>query len=95
MNEQPPRLRPTVGRVVVYRLSEQDALLVNERRAAGEGRGNTAREGDECPLHVVVAWDAPGDPVNGQVLLDGDDRLWATSRCRGDGPGFWQWPTRT
>jgi hypothetical protein len=50
-------------------------------------------EGTVCPMIVTRAW-ADG-VVNGQVLLDGSDSLWATSVDRGNGPGQWQWPTRS
>ncbi|GAA4560510.1 hypothetical protein [Planotetraspora kaengkrachanensis] len=31
---------------------------------------------------------------NLQVLLDGNDAYWATSRTEGDEPGRWSWPPR-
>jgi hypothetical protein len=30
--------------------------------------------------------------VNLQVVLDGNDHYWATSRIQGDEPGQWRWP---
>jgi hypothetical protein len=35
-----------------------------------------------------------GPAANLQVHLDGTDTYWATSRCEGEGPGFWAWPPR-
>lgn len=60
--------------------------------------GNYANRGDVLPLHVVRVWPdecGPGKTgVNGQVLLDGNDVLWVTSVCEGDGEGQWMWPPR-
>ncbi len=92
----------TVGRIVQYRLSAADAEQINRRRpdgprgADGDGSivhaGNHAAEGQVCAAVIVRVFDAPC--ANLQVLLDGNDSYWATSRSEGDGPGFWAWPTR-
>ncbi|MFE3452367.1 hypothetical protein ACFXJ8_25935 [Nonomuraea sp. NPDC059194] len=110
---------PTVGRIVHYSLSEQDAQAINRRRAdfdafqrshahphepgqpGATGHqahvGNTARAGDVYPA-VVVRVFAGGTEVNGvcnlQVLLDGNDTYWATSRTWGEGECRWSWPPR-
>jgi len=96
------------GRIVRYRLTAEQADQTNARRqdalrnidAMRSARpgfqvhvGNTCSEGDVCPLIVVRVW--PGDSVNGQAFLDGNDALWVTSVKQGDGPGFWHWPPRT
>lgn len=113
---------PTVGRIVHYRLSEQDAAQINRRRTNGKSIadrmqllvhttgdeklvgwpvgaqahiGNEAREGDTLPMMIVKTWgDTPTSAVNGQVFLDGNDVLWATSVCVGEGPRTFSWPTR-
>lgn len=56
--------------------------------------GNHAAEGDICPAVVVRTWGSTPatSSANLQVLLDGNDSYWATSRCEGDGPGRWVWP---
>ena len=98
---------PTLGRIVLYALTEGDALAVNRRRedfrrraeagGANTGHvghsGNRVREGDEFPAMVVAVWGSDGS-VNLQVHLDGNDTLWATSRTEGGGPGCWHWPVR-
>ena len=56
--------------------------------------GNAAEEGQVYPAFVVRDWDEAGGTVNLQVLLDGNDTYWATSRLPGDGPGTWRWPGR-
>jgi hypothetical protein len=97
---------PTVGRIVHYTLSAGDAGAINGRRFCvprlGEPdlntglvdrTGNQAAEGDVCAAVIVRAF-APATTVNLQVLLDGDDSYWATSRTEGEGPGFWSWPPR-
>jgi hypothetical protein len=54
--------------------------------------GNHAAAGDVCPAMVVRTFGGPA--ANLQVHLDGTDTYWATSRCEGEGPGFWAWPPR-
>lgn len=57
--------------------------------------GNQAEAGQVYPMVVVRTWgDAPGSSVNGQVMLDGNDVFWATSRTEGTQPGTWAWPAR-
>jgi hypothetical protein len=90
---------PSVGRIVHYRLTAQDAEQVNRRRADTRRHledhralatgvqvhvGNDAREGEVVALVITRAID-PRDQgtVNGKVLLDGNDDLWVTSRQGG------------
>lgn len=54
--------------------------------------GNQATAGDVSPAVVVRTFG--GAEANLQVLLDGTDTYWATSRTEGDQPGFWAWPPR-
>ena len=55
--------------------------------------GNDAKEGDTFPMLIVKTWgDTETSCVNGQVFLDGNDVLWATSVSVGDGPHAWSWP---
>lgn len=53
--------------------------------------GNGAAEGDVYPAVIVRDWNEHSGTVNLQVLLDGNDTYWATSRLPGDGPGTWCW----
>lgn len=94
---------PSVGRIVHYRLTAQDADQINRRRPIGpqDGHGkvvhvgNPVSEGDVFPLIVTRVWGASeGSAVNGQVLLDGNDSLWVTSAVEGDGPRQWFAPPR-
>jgi len=99
----------TVGRIVLYKLSDHDELAINKRRddyraflrnrrAGSEDTGyvahvgNQVRAGDEYPAVVVRAW--PGQGANLQVLLDGNDTYWATSRIEGLAPNTWYWSER-
>ncbi|GAA1977318.1 hypothetical protein [Kitasatospora viridis] len=92
-------VQPTIGRVVHYQLTQQDANTINRRRAARATReritldelGNRAEAGQTLPAAVVRT-----SPVgcNLQVLLDGSDTHWATSRREGNTPGTWSWPPR-
>jgi hypothetical protein len=84
--------RPTIGRIVLYRLTDADADLIRQTRLpAGVPMGNPVAAGEQFPAVVVAAY---GPYVNLQVLLDGVDSYWATSRAEGDGPGTWCWPPR-
>ena len=116
---------PTIGRIVHYRLSADDATQINRRRTNGgdiaarmktsvesatESHnpriygwpagahahiGNEAREGDTFPMLITKVWgDNPTSAVNGQAFLDGNDVLWVTSACVGEGPRTFSWPTR-
>lgn len=93
---------PTVGRIVLYCLTEDDAAAVNRRREHRGGpvlgiahTGNVAHEGDVLPMLIVAVWGAhPGAAVNGQVFLDGNDTLWVRSVVVGNEPGRFNWPNR-
>jgi hypothetical protein len=94
---------PTPGQIVAYTLTALDADQINKRRkdAVDSGIcqqntgavvhfGNGVSEGDEYPMVIVRCWgETAAAAVNGQVLLDGVDVLWVTSRSQGDGPGQW------
>jgi len=98
---------PTIGRIVHYKLTEQDAVRINKRRRDWEQNvlmngtpedgyqahfGNNAEAGQVYPADIVRVW--PDNPVNLQVKLDGNDVYWATSRIEGAEEGQWSWPSR-
>lgn len=101
---------PTPGRIVLYTLSAQDAEATNKRRADAVAHmeehrensngvqihvGNDVREGDIFPMIITRVWNPDhGSAVNGQVLLDGNDLLWASSVNEGAGPRTFAWPVR-
>jgi len=100
-------LKPSIGRIVHYRITEPEAEAINRRRRDfHESRsatdrtgfighvGNWAAEGDLFPAMVVRVWDEAQVTVNLQVFLDGNDTLWATSRAEGTEAGTWAWPER-
>ncbi|MFJ2162352.1 hypothetical protein [Streptomyces sp. NPDC087856] len=88
-------MKPSIGRIVHYTLSQQDADEINRRRAYTPQSGNTAIEGDVYPAMIVrIFGETPESAVNLQVFLDGNDSHWATSRTVGDGPFHWAWPER-
>lgn len=95
--------KPSVGRILLYTLTESDAETINRRRVAEPHKpewpkgaqahvGNSVSAGEEVPLTVVKPW--TDTCVNGQALLDGNDSLWVTSATEGTGPGKWRWPPR-
>jgi len=99
---------PTIGQIVHYKLTAEDAEAINRRRRhADESRvvhqhtgtvvhmGNPAESGDVYPLIItkVSATNANEDlAINGQVFLDGDDTLWVTSALQGSDNGQWVEP---
>lgn len=104
-------MNPTIGRIVHYTLTEQDAQQINKRRADSQAHihehrensngvqihfGNSVQAGDVYPLVITRVW-GPGETAafNGQVLLDGNDCLWVTSTSIGEGPRKCAWPTRS
>lgn len=99
--------KPSVGRMVHYRLSQQEADEINtlrkqawtdvrsktsNRNTKPARQGNDVVEGTVCAAIVTAVWS--DNCVNLQVILDGNDSLWATSRSAGDQPGCWSWPER-
>ena len=116
---------PTIGRIVQYRLSEDDAKAINRRRTDGASIaarmkqevqlrggeqptiygwpagaqahiGNNVAEGDTFPMLITRVWGTNAtSAVNGQAFLDGNDVLWVTSACVGEGPRTFSWPTRS
>lgn len=94
-------MTPTIGRVVLYKLSEADVIAIdrdvpqNVQRTDGSTRcrRNGVGPGQVFPAQVVSAWG--NSSANLAVALDGDCTYWATSRSEGDGPGRWSWPKRT
>lgn len=80
----------TVGRLVLYKLSAEDAENINRwPKTAQRHFGNTVQEGDLLPTLVVKVWE--GNGINGQVFLDGNDSLWITSKSQGGKTGQWNW----
>lgn len=112
MSEPTPTPIPTIGRIVHYRLSSDDADAINRRRTDGASIaqrmkaepaqwpagaqahiGTGVHAGDTFPMLITRVWgDNPSSAVNGQCYLDGNDVLWVTSACVGDGPRTFSWP---
>lgn len=87
---------PTLGRLVHYCLTVDDARDINHSIKRGEMRGNEAKEGDYLPMIIVAVWgSSPTSAVNGQLLLDGNATRWITSVSVGEVPRTYKWPTRT
>lgn len=97
-------MNATPGRIVHYRLNQDDVDQIMRQRTTGADiaarihgaqaySGNSVAPGDYYPAIVVRTW--PGaTAVNLQVMLDGCDNYWATSRTEGDQDGQWCWPPR-
>lgn len=83
-------MQPTPGRILHYKLTIDDAERINARIRTAAMSGNYVEGSEVVPLIVTRAW--PGQMVNGQALLDGDDSIWLTSVPEGTGMGTWSWP---
>ena len=100
----------TIGRIVHYKLTQDDAKFMNKRREDAQKNiekvrdesigyqlhvGNAVSEGDTVPMIVVsVVNDNESNTVNGQAFLDGNDTLWITSAPKGEDNGQWNYPPR-
>ena len=85
-------MKPTVGRIVHYALSEYDIAAINRgTQRQFNNIGNAVEVGQICPAMIVRVFDPEGGSgtANLQVFLDGSDSYWATSRKNGDEPGTW------
>jgi len=84
--------RRTSGASIAERIKEEKWPL-----GAQAHIGNTVQVGDICPAVAIRVWgDGENPPVNFQVLLDGNDTYWATSRHEDESKsaGTWHWPAR-
>lgn len=102
-------MKPTIGRIVHYVLSPQDAIEIDHRRTNAlsirerikENQwpiGAQAHIGNKAQAGTVVPLIITAvwsdDCINGQAFLDGNDTLWKTSILKGEqNQGFWNWPT--
>lgn len=77
-------MKPTVGRIVDYHVSENDSA---------ELKSNSAKK---LPAIVSAAWG--GETVNLRILADGPHVGWKTSVMMCDAadpqPGYWSWPVK-
>lgn len=90
-------MTPSPGRIVLYRLSDQDVAQARmDRQTSGSTkRGNPLSAGDIFPMMITKVWGPTEESaVQGQVFLDGNDALWVTSRVQGDEIGQWYGPPR-
>ena len=70
---------PTIGRIVLYKLTPGDAAQA-AYRIANSYHGNAPRHGDVYPAMIVRVWGNTAQSlVQLQVFIDGDFTLWATS----------------
>ena len=86
-----PSQAPSLGRIVHYALTEEQAAQVSASRKLRPRRGNEVLPGQVYPMIITQVWP---DSINGQVFLDGSDSLWVTSAHEGKTPGTWCWPPK-
>ena len=89
-------MKPSIGRIVHYKLSVYDLAEIVRRRhelsRAGGAHLEMAADQVLPMLIVKVHGDHPNSAVNGHVFLDGDDTLFVSSRLLGEAAGTWSWP---
>lgn len=102
-------MKPTVGRIVIVKVSEQMVLEINRRRTTGSSIASRIKE-DKWPIgaqaHIgnspeigqefpmIITKVWSDTCVNGQIFLDSNDVYWGTSVSQGDHNGMWNWPAR-
>ena len=109
VNETPKIPEATVGRIVHYKLSKDNAEEINRRRTTTNSIRDRIAESDwpiGAQAHIgnpvtegqivpaMVVAVWGGNTINLQCFLDGCDCYWALSRQPGDLPGQWSWPPR-
>jgi hypothetical protein len=101
----------SIGRMVSYRLSQKNADDINKRRIDAITHmqdhrdnsngvivhyGNRVAAGQPFPMIITAVHSVSAGLVNGHVILDGNDSLWAISVFEDvtglEGPGSWSWP---
>ena len=98
---------PTIGRIVLYCLSEKDVDAINRRRTNSASISYRLGAGDwpeGAQAHIgnvartgqefpmmIVRVDPTATAVHGQVFLDGNDVLWIHAE-HGLENGTWRWP---
>ncbi|WP_214317029.1 hypothetical protein [Nonomuraea sediminis] len=91
--------KPTIGRIVHYRLSGHDVSMIDLHNMQSYGGQGIVRSpvklGEVYPAIVVRTFEGAEKTVNLQVLLDGNTTYWATSRSEGPDHGQWSWPPRS
>lgn len=92
-------MKPTVGRIVHYRMSAEDIETVRVQLQNNPltllNQFNAPRTGQPYAAVVTSVTDHPAHPdVNLNVFLDGPFGYFAASRVEGDGDGTWCWPPR-
>ncbi len=101
--------RPSIGRIVHYRLTTDNVNAINRRREDAKNNlekmrtekpGFQAHVGSEVEVDDLVSmtitqvWGKYINLVSGQATLDGNDSLWITDTTKGKEPGQWEWPER-
>lgn len=95
-------MRPSMGRIVLYRLTEGDVERARDRdRSDGRIALNGLGAGDLVPAMVLRVFDdypmpdgGTGIAVNLRLFIDGNHDGWATSVHEGTALGHWSWPPR-
>jgi hypothetical protein len=90
-------MKPDIGQVVLYSLTEQQAEQISRRRqeTASQGFAPGVLPGDAVPMLVAAIASGYADglcAVAGRLLLDDDDEenWWVTSVTEGVAPGAWR-----
>jgi len=84
----------TVGQIVDYRLSNEDALYLAQYAVDNPDehrRGNTPFAGQTLPMIVTAV---NGNLINGQVFLDARATYWVANVSEGGAVRTWSWPKR-
>lgn len=88
-------MKPTIGRIVHYRLSDKDVGLLRMWCTQSGAECAPVSEGQLVAMIITaVSLTAEQHFVNGQCFLDGELRYWVKGADFGEMPGTWSWPPR-
>jgi hypothetical protein len=89
-------MKPDIGQVVLYSLTEEQAEQISRRRQQGgpPGLAPGVLPGDAVPMLVAAIASGYDDglcAIAGRLLLDDEDEnWWVTSVTEGVAPGAWR-----
>ena len=75
-------MKPTIGRIVIYKTTEA------EQQTMEDSTNQNVQK--ELPAIIVAVWSE--STVNLKVILDGAGELWKTSATKGESEGNWDFP---
>lgn len=83
---------PELGRIVLYTLTEDDAVRIRNKRDGALVKGSGVRAGQQVAGIIVNPGQPPSTESNLHIFLDANHSDWVVGRPQGRGEGQWSWP---